>query len=574
MLGTADLPVSPASEKVFTILQACLNSGHTKVREKAVDIALKDGSQQSAATLVDIPQDTRAVLIDRFAGLADDPLKAVLLRILLAGADEADQRGMAKLLGACDKLEMTLTGNNDPVLKMIRSRPPAAVQVKLLGLLGRADLSEPSAARALNDLLNALVTDEPLDANMRSALLALAMGQFQLPYHAPVPRTSMSQQLPNRMVISGGELTFEPQTDRMYSQQRTDESQTFESLLARLTTAPGADVQTIRAASGALIRAGRISELDNQFTQMSADGDRARLIRTISQDKELWTREALPMFLAGRLTEGDPKCAQAALAALADIYQATEAKQQWQLNAALKLSINLNELTKLTAAGDDKLARSAISLLRQLGKLSNAESDQFQSAADPVGRQQVLDQLSRQRADKPAGKFACMLYLDVKPSGVTQGHRPPIADEQKNEKTSPSRDQVKPPKRLVYSLTNIPLVSSNVLIAQDEKRGTRISVAGRNIMDPDGTTPSTGSMRINAAILLSNALKTASKQNHPVADFVDALALGESLVCDLRHKQLGTWTGEVRMDELSGGRSQEGQLQISGAMIVLEPATP
>jgi len=577
MLGSADLPVSPASAKVFAVLRTCLNSRHAKVHGRAVDTALTDGSQQSAASLLDVPRDTRAVLVERFANLSDGPLKAVLLRILLADADPADpadQAVLAELLGACDELALTLTGDQDPVLTVLKRRPPIAIQVKLLELLGRADLSVASAAEVLNDLLTALAADATQNPALRSALLELALGQFQPRDRTPVPRASKSEQSLDRMIISDGGLVFELRRIGGPSEKRVDLSQTFESLLARLATAPGADAQSIRAAAGALVRAGRLTELDKQLTQTPVDDDRVRLIHVVAQEKELWAREALPIFLAGRLTDRDPKAAQAALAALADIYQATDANQQWRLNLAVKLGVNLNELAKLTLSEDDKLARSAISLLRQLGKMSAAESDQLQSAPDSASRRRELDQISRQRAEKPEGKFACMVYLDVKPGKITQKRRSPTQDEQ--EKTGPSRSRAEQPKPFTHSLTSIPFVSSKVLVTQDEKRGVLISAASRNIgvADTRGKAPPAGTLRINASALLLNALKAASQQKHPLADFVDRLSLSEPLMCDLRHKQLGTWTGEVKIPASSGKDKRENPLEITGAMIVLEPVTP
>jgi len=566
-MGVADLPVSIASEHVFVALRVCLQHPSATIHTQAVDIALKDGSRQSAGCLFEVPRDTRAVLIKRFTDLEDGPIKAVLLRILIASATQADVSKIVEWLGACDQLAIKLTGDKDPVLKMLESRPPIAVQVKLIDLLGRADVSEPSAAKMLNMVLSDLVAVKPLDPALRSALLAMSLSQFQLPYHAPVARDSRFRQTAKRVMITREGLRFEPESDGRHSRQEEDASQTFESVLARLTTSPGADAKMVRAASAALLRAGRLAELDKQYLQLP-DNQRAPLVRALSEDKALWTREALPIFLAGRLKDSDPWGAPAAMAALAEIYKATNVKQHWQLNAAVKLGIDLKEVAKLSAIGDDQLTRSAISLIRQLGHLSAAESDQLEAASDSAGRQQALDQLNGQRAEKFAGAYACMIYLDLKP-GQTQTRRSAMADEpQKTDVTGPS---AKPSKRMVYSLTNIPLVSSEVLIEQDDRRGLRISLAGRNIGETGGKTRRAGTLRINAAPLLASALRTAVLQKNPLAQYVDTFVLSESSMCDLSHKQMGTWTGEV---SVSGRGSQESPLQIASALVVLERVKP
>ncbi len=531
----ADLPASQAPANVFEVLAACLGSQDATVAQRAVEVVLADGSAQSLSRLADLPAGSRGVVADRLAQVTDPNLKVALLRVLLIRPDDAT---LPKMLAACADLPLTIVDEDDPIFRAFMHRLSPESLIALLGLLGRADLSALSGTPAMDTLLERLERGGQGNAALRAALLQLALGQFQAVYQAPVPRGS-----------SGG--GFQPTPGGTSG---------MEMLLARVATGTGADPRTALTAANALVGSGRIGALADQFDRMRSDPDRDRLLNGLVENKELWKREALPIFLAGRLKDANLPAAQMALNALAVMYRGGDAEQRWRFNLAVKLGADGGDLVKLTLAPDGRVAPAAMSLLRQLGQMSSAEGEGLQAATEESERRQRFDDLNRERAEKPKGRFGCMVYLDLKPiaqSGFYETER---------------RGGTLP------ELINLPLLSAEVVIELDDKQGKQVLVDGREISEAQADTPEYGSpqggLMIDAAILLREALRLAEPAQQPLLRQVDRFVLNDRLRCTLQHRQLGTWTGEVTLAGQSTGRDLDSTLEITGARVMLEPRTP
>ncbi|NLX23142.1 MAG: hypothetical protein GXY55_15935 [Phycisphaerae bacterium] len=531
----AELPTSRAPVNVFEALACCLRSQDAKVAERAVEVVLGDGTAQSVTRLADLPGGTRVVLADRLGGVSDSSLKAALLRVLLIRPDPGT---LPKTLAACSDLELTILDEDDPVFRVFMHRLVPEIQIQLLGLLGQADLSALSGTPAMDALLERLERSGQGDPALRAALLQLALSQFQAGYQAPVPRGA-----------GGGGL-----------QQEAGRTSGLEMLLARVATGGGGDFQTALKAANALVGSGRIHALAEQFGRMRVDADRERLLSGLVENKELWKREALPILLAGQLTSANVPAAQSALNALAALYRAADAEQRWRFNLAVKLGVDVNELVKLSLAPDGRLASAAMSLLRQLGQMTAAEADRLQAATEEGERRQRLDELNRERAEKPKGRFSCMVYLDLKPIGS---------------QVDPGTDQRGGPRP---DILNLPLVSSEVVIELDDKQGKRVVVDGQEIHETteEGAVPGSpqgGGLQIDASLLLREALRLAEPAQQVFLRQVDRFVLNDRLLCSLEHRQLGTWVGEVALAGQTAG-DLDSTLQITGARVMLEPRTP
>jgi hypothetical protein len=459
-------------------------------------------------------------------------LKAALVRVILVRPDPAV---VGKLLEACRDLKLAVTGPDDPILNVFKGRAPNDARLKLVSFLGHLDLSAIAGTNAIEDILAALAMDAQRDPALQSALLELARSGFQEPYRAPLGSARRNNPAENKPSC-------------------------FTGLLARIAGAPNADPATARAAAAALLAAGRLTELQDKLKQMPSAADRAKLIAGVGADRDLWAREALPMVLASCLADSDPKCALAALATLGEIYKGTDAKQRWRLNLAVKLGLDPQALLKWTQAQDEKLARMSVSLLRQLAQMSPADSDQLDSLTDAAARQQFLNDLEKKRAEKPAGKYACMVYVDLRPGNV-----PPAGG---------SGYGALPPGavRVEQPMANVPLFSSTVKVQLEGDKISQVLADDRFIGIPDdrGNLSSSGRLSIDAGPLILDGLRWADEQKQAFASKVDRLGLSERLRCELRHERLGTWCGEVTINQ-SRTPDPGVPLQVTGGIVLLEP---
>lgn len=523
------LELSSAPENVFKVLDACLAGRQPEVLQRALDIALADSSEQSILAMANLSPEGRMLLADRLNKVADPVLKAALVRLLLARQDMAV---FDKVAEACRELKLVITGPTDPVLNIFSGRLAAEQSVALVQLLANADLTAIANSDVLERTLTSLVMDAQRSKPLQAALLQLAQSGFRDSYEAPLGSMRRS---------GSGDGKPSP----------------FCSLLARIASMPNADAATVRSAGTVLLAAGRVREIQDRLKQIPSVADRSRLITSLGGSRELWSAEALPAFLASCLSDNDPKPALAALNALADIYKATDAKQRWRFNLAVKLGLDTASLIKWTQAPDDKLSRLAMSLLRQLAHLTQQESDQFDSLPDASARQQFLTDLERKWQEKPAGKYGCMVYVDLRPAATATTGGLPLGAE--------SGELSKP-------VTSFPLVSSIVTIQTEGSIVSQVTADGRYIGMPDergSLAPVPGQLSVDGSQLLLDGLKWAHDQKLPFVTKVDRLALSERLKCDLRRERLGLWCGEFTIGQARASERQP-LLQVTSAVLLLE----
>lgn len=527
--ATTGLELSSAPENVFKVLDACLAGRQPEVLQRALDIILADSSEQSVLAMANLSPEGRMLLADRLNKVADPILKAALVRLLLARQDMAV---FDKVIEACRELKLVIAGPTDPVLNMFSGRLTAEQSVALVHLLANADLTAIASSDVLERTLTSLAMDAQRSKPLQAALLQLAQSGFRDSYEAPLGSMRRS---------GSGDGKPSP----------------FCSLLARIASLPNADAATVRAAGTALLAAGRVREIQDRLKQIPSVADRSRLIASLGGSRELWNAEALPAFLASCLSDNDPKVVLTALNALADIYKATDAKQRWRFNLAVKLGLDTASLIKWTQAPDDKLSRLAMSLLRQLAHLTQEESDQFDSLSDASARQQFLTDLERKWQEKPAGKYGCMVYVDLRPAATASTSGLPLGAE--------SGELPKP-------VSSFPLVSSVVTIQTEGSIVSQVTADGRFIGMPDergSLAPAPGQLSVDGSQLLLDGLKLAHDQKLPFVTKVDRLALSERLRCDLRRERLGLWCGEFSIGQARASERQP-LLQVTSAVLLLE----
>lgn len=532
-LKITGLEASTAPVNVFRVLAACVSSPRPEIVQRAVDIILADGSEQAVLILADLPADGRSFLAERLAKVNEPVLKAALVRVTLFHPDPAV---VGKLLEACRDLKLPVAGPDDPILDVFGRHVPNDVRLKLVSFLGHLDLSAIAGTRKLEDILSTLAMDAQRDPGLQAALLELARSGFQESYRAPLGSARRNNPAENKPSC-------------------------FAGLLARIAGTPNMEPATARAAAAALLAAGRLTELQDKLKQMPSAADRAKLIAGVGANMDLWTREALPMFLAACLADSDPRCALAAMTALGEIYKGTDAKQRWRLNLAVKLGLDQQALLKWIQAPDEKLARMSVSLLRQLTQMSPADSDQLDSLTDAAARQQFLTDLEKKRAARPAGKYACVVYVDLRGGNV------PPAGGSGYGAGSPGAARVEQP------MTNVPLLSSTVKVQLEGDKISQVTADDRHIAMPDdrgNLSSAPGQLSIDAAPLILDGLRWADEQKQAFASKVDRLGLSERLRCDLRHERLGTWCGEVTINQ-SRTPDQGEPLQVTGGIVFLEP---
>lgn len=554
MAMVVELPPSPAAPNAFSVLAACLGSGLPEVYQRSLDLILAYPSQQGLVALADTPRDAadvRTALIERLGKVTDNSVKVAALRIMLSVPDEAT---MVQLLDACEGIKTSLTGPDDPILRVFLRRPSMPAQIKLVELLGRSDLSKVATDETFAGILRSLSANAASNPGLQAALLKLARGQFRAEYQAPIHR---GQGLP--MPGGGGGLA---------------RSSAPELLLATLATVPKGDPKAAREAAGLLIEAGRLTVLEDQLKQATSVDQRVQVIQNVGVSKELAKRESLPVFLARRLADPEEKVSSAALSALAELYKNADANQRWRLDLAVKCGVDAKEILRLVQAKDAKTSRAAMSLIRQLGKMSATESDQILSS-EPGVRDQKYAAFNEQRGTKPPGTYQCMVYLDLK-SAITPG--PPDAGA-----GDLPADQADGTPTLTEG-TSLPLPDMRLVVQPEGAQGFRVVLDGRDLAlgsegDPGGpgrgaAPPASGpiGLRIDAAPILLEALKKAQDQKVSFAGLVNQFVLNDRLPCELRHEQLGTWGGELQLQGAGGQRSvdPETPLQITGGKIYLE----
>jgi hypothetical protein len=513
-----------------------LKSSHAPVRDRALDVLLADGTQQSIRTLVDAATKSKELLVEKFAQVKGEELKGALLRVLMLRSEPAT---LSSLLAACDDVVVVIKSENDPLLAALTARQPGDVQCRLLKLLARADLRAVGDSTRFNEILHQVSVEYQNDPAVRAALLDLALALFkQLPYQAPIAREEETR---------GG---------------RGRETPGIEPLLARLATDPNAKQETSRAAAIALVSAGRLAALQEEILK-TPDHERTQdLVRTLGEEESLKARGALPAFLASCLAHPDARTAQLALAALADLYRDVDPQRRWRLNVAVKQALPLENLVRLTLDKDDRVARRAMALLGEVAMLDSAAMQELQLVSGESARLDRLSGLTRDRGAKPDGEFACLVYLDLAKS-TSGGSR--------SRGRSRSRSSGES-----YRLS-VPLASSRVSVRPQGEDAVRVIAEGRDIGVDAGSVGRRSSRRgsrgeqigIDAATLLRAALTSEDAEREKLAGTVDLAPLSKEQKCALEPGQLGLWSGTLSVDD--HGVGGDWPLRITGARIVLEP---
>ena len=521
----SDLDESSVSDNVFLVLSACLYTDHDSVIERALNVMLSNGSRQDALVLMEAPGNVRRLLVDRLADVNDGPFKVSLLRILIARADEEE---LSRVLDTCADAVLTIQGQDDPLLRPLKEPLSPDVQLKFVQMLARSDLTALIGSQTFDDILILLARSSTQHPPLQEILLKLALDQFDDQYRCPVP-ASLSA------IKQGAGLDGTP-------------AESFEMLLGKLAAAFESNEKVAVTAATTLLKAGRVVPLLGRLQADASGKGQAGLIERLTEDKKLLDGWALPLFLAGCLDGHDPVGSQAALQGLAQVYKNTDAQARWQLNLLVKLAVKADELVALAYAKDEKLARAAASLLRQIGDLTQMESEKLLQAASASARRNKLSKINRERAALADGRFGCLLCVDLEMADGPGRGRTKKSNEQWTDRLKPSASGVMyQPDRW---LKNVPFLPGSISIKADTKDTWQVLLNDISIVGEtrdQSKSRQADSPTVNVAALLATALNAANETGQEFARYVDRQPLGEQITCDLRHVQLGTRVGECRV---------------------------
>jgi hypothetical protein len=314
-------------------------------------------------------------------------------------------------------------------------------------------------------------------------------------------------------------------------------------------------------------------------------------VRFLAAQKDLWEREALPIFLTARLRDTAPTVVRLTLASLATIQKFTPAPQRWHVDLAIKQGIDLKQLVNLTLHDEEDIRDQATGLVFRLAHMTAAQENEFRQTPDENTRYVQLQGLDFQRAGQPTGTFGCMVYVDVTPytENVTRTESllrepvwnprltpfPPLGTSQ----TAPSDKDL--PETPARARSSVALSTPPVIFRQTSQGAIQVIMAGRDITLADVTTGGVPSahaaqkpIMINATPLLRTALTSTEAQAESLAGNVDLMGLPEELKCDLKYHQLGAWSSELTLPKRAGPASQYRPLQVASVKIVLEPLSP
>ncbi len=535
-----NLPPSAAPPALFAATAACLAHTDPQVRRQAITLLLADGSRESVDALSKATGTARDDVAAHIGRIENAELKAAVLRALLVKADPA---AAVRLLQAVGPISLVITREDDPLLAALNMQSsPQGIQL-LLELLGRSDLTAVSSADKFRQSLELLAGSQQKEAGVRKALLDLALGQFKrLPYEAPLKR------------------------DRSGSITKTGAA--FEAVLANLA-ASGADERTAQMAAVILVQAGRIGLLSERMAQ--ADPKRLKkLIEALIREKDLPEREALPAFLAARLTHQDPEVLQSAVSSLAICRNRLDPRRRWRFNLGIKQGVEARQLMELSMSTNEQVALTATDLLVSLAMFPTSDAAEFKANADRSQREQRLSELEQKRQNKPSGAYMAMVYVDLKPLDPSAASAAPLAPP-----TPPSPPESQPAAPPAPR-SNMPLAAVNAML-QPSGNTARVVVDGNDITVSSTATPGGGGgpsgMKVNAAMLLRAALSAPDAARDPVVNTIDLTPLNEPRECDLKYDQLGTWSGEIAIPE-SQVPVEGKPMKLLGAKVIFEPLPP
>jgi hypothetical protein len=478
--------------------------------------------------LADAESETRKVIIAEIPKLESEQFKSVVVRLMLMRPDPAST---ADLIAATQSVSVEITNAEDPLLQMLLDATEDNLP-GILAMLGRADLTMIEASPEFNRLIDDFNRKAPRTKTLQQAIIDMATNQFKrLPYETPLPEAG-----------AGAQRGGHPER----------EVNGFESLLANIAADPSVSSDMAWSAASALIGAGRVHALSEALSSLKAQSRRQDIIRSAARDPVLRDGQSLPIFLTSILTGNDAKAFPSALAALQAIRSALEPKNRWLINLSIKQTLTPDEIVKLSLDQDSGVAGRATTLITQLARMTEEQTQGFRADLSQSGRIEELNQLSEERKEKLAGTFRTIMYFDLEP--VTPPGRIAPAGGQR-------------PRR------NMPLIGPTVHIERSGSR-TNIVLERINIGMKDRTAPADQIMpAIGIKPLLEQALREAAEAGNPLTDQIDPNQIDRNASCSLKEANLGTWQGETIPQARQTTNANKPTMTIKRISVWLEPAS-
>ncbi|MEP0843290.1 MAG: hypothetical protein HRF43_11350 [Phycisphaerae bacterium] len=527
------LPRAALAPGALSLLFGCLNHRDASAARRGLDLCLANPFDETIGLLQYATDPLTSEVLARVPRIEDARLKGAILRALLK---RPGRKIAAEIPAAFAGTPITVMAEDDPILDAALGVNPPEVQRRMFELLAEADLNAIAGTDKMRKLIEMLSAgDARRDPPAQAALLKLARAKLRAGYQAPVKRTGQPA-------------------------AAAEGAASFETVLAGVAAGADTDNQTAIDAASALLGVGQARLLHERLQRLQPatrqDERLQALIRALPRDRALAAREALPIFLAMQLSSANTRTQTLALSALMQIHSSTDPKQRWRVNLAVKQAVEARQLVALSASGDENISGQATTLLRALGALSSADETEFRSLADEAARQEKMQAIEQAEPGRAVGPFGCMIYLDVQPT---------------QPQAQPGRPASEPGR------SNIPLPSTPVNFQRPTQGGPVRVIAGTLQIGPPETRrdgpPAPGAILINAAPLLRDALETPEAQKEGLAGKIDPATLRAELVCEIKYEQLGTWSGELIVQDSGQEAAGEFTLKITGAKIVFEPLT-
>jgi len=478
----SERPIQPVAQipgAVYDALRACLQNDDARVRRQAVIVAISDSTQRGSAVLAGSRTDANELIADQLKSMTDTEQKAAIARTLVA---HADTEAVAAVLDAIEDVSSLKITRDDDLFVTSLSRPLGAkAMAKLLGLLGRSDLSALKSSTLAKKLLD-VHEQHANEKAVQAAIMALAFRHFDASYRSPLHFRRSGKQPP---------------------------PSAFEPLLAVVAAGPPGDPS--RSAAVTLIQAGRLKSLQTRLREASP-ATRQDLVRTLAQNKQLAELDALPMFIAGCLADDDKTVKKLALASLALMYKNAERARHWRMNMAVRQAVKMRQVVKLTTAAEPAVADHALDLIVRLTGLTDEEKLQFLKAPDAEARYTLVE--LGDDVESRTGTLGCLIVLDIASANGETG-------------SEERRDR---------SLVSVP-----VKLQPAGETELCVTIGEREI----GRSASGGTLKIDVAPLLLAAVRSEGERKAEWVNRMDTKPLSQPLSCQLARQPLGGYTGWV-----------------------------
>jgi len=586
------LPFSPEAPNLFKILNVCLKSSNQKVRNRALDIILADGSQTSVGALSNAPLPVQKSILERFATLNDQNLQAVILRVLLL---HGDQQAVIPLLQAAESLDLKINNILDPLVQTLVRRQDLAITEALLKFLKTCDFSEITESTEFAELLYKLAIRYSDNRRISAAMVNLAMSQFDKPYQAPLQFETRDRRSPRR-----NRPIRRTSTDPTKMNPALRNMPAFEILLGLV--ASGENEESAHEAATLLLKSGQLDALNVLLATKAQPVHVQNLIQTLTRDQELHQLESLPVFLVQRFQDEDRQTAAMALQAADELLTVPDTQQRCRLRLAFKETSPLENWAELSVHKDEEIARLATQTLARLANLSQESVQELVQQKSHRTRLNLLEKKSDE-LKRPHGIYTCFIYTDISlveepgrgrhsaKTGRTKQQslkakkdaKPSIwqklakAVENKTEQQSGVADSVALIERRCF-----PLYSSQVGLEMQEGNLLRVTQDDQLVaILKNAYTQSSGFMRrrgtqtlqlgIATQPILRKALTSEQAQKAGIAGYVGLSEGYQSLNCKLEYLSLSTWVGQIEPLRSVRAADSSKPLCLTKAIMVLEP---